>query len=197
MILSLGDTEDLQPDGFTSVDAGHSHRVYIRRRKQLGSMGAVVFASDLKIELANMRNAVEALNRDVTAQLVATGRETSWVNAWRRWRAEFTAFYDTWWPKVKDPILKGAFVYGVAPAYDKVLQYRAQYGTYLADFQSKVGGRVTDPAVAKPPPPVGPGPSGKFKMPAWGWAIIGIAGVGAVAKLAGVALPFIGRRREA
>jgi hypothetical protein len=34
-------------------------------------------------------------------------------------------------------------------------------------------------------------------MPAWGWAIIGIAGVGAVAKLAGVALPFIGRRREA
>jgi hypothetical protein len=146
----------------------------------------VYFASDLRSVIGPLNAAVEALNRDVTAQLLAPGKEIAWVNSWRRWRATWRAFYDKWWPQVADPVLKGALVFGVKAAVSEALEHRKAYDAWLADFSTKKGGKITTPT-AKPPKPKVTEPGG-LKLPDLGAAA---KGLGAGLKWAGIGLALV------
>jgi hypothetical protein len=105
----------------------------------------IVTPGDISGELATINAAVENLNRDVTQQLLAPGKEILWVNRWRAFREEWKKFYEA---------SGGLWARLWGSTYDELEALRKRYETWERDFQTKVGGEVTGPAL--PPPPVRP-----------------------------------------
>src|SRR5882762_6711580 len=105
-------------------------------------IGGVVTPGDIAGELKAVNGAIESLNKDVTTQLLGPGKQILWVNRWRDFREQWKKFYDS---------AGGLWSRLWGSTYDELESFRKRYETWAKDFESKVGGEVTGPALAPPP----------------------------------------------
>lgn len=179
MLLGVEDDEDARRPSARELVL-HARR----RRRPPASFGGflpnkVVYASQLRDELANINAGVEALNLEMGKQWADDPPHIPAYNDFRRWRATWKTFFDEWAPKVKPGTLIGPF--GMGGAYDRTQDFRGKYDQYLQKFRG--GGGTVDSPQAALPPPAADKPPPSLSFPNWGWGVIVVVGLGGVAKI--------------